>query len=566
MRNIYWTFLLLCVAVCGYAQSVFVSATLGDDDNSGQTWETAKKTLPAALALVVDSTSGVGSGDVYMMVGNYHLTAEVNIPAGVTVRGGYRTDSHSTDTTLRRFPGVNSRWTDTTYCSIISGAGTHRIARVSGVIDGCVVRNGYTDGIGGGLLLDGGTARHCVIKECDAIDPLDATAQGGGVYVRNNAYLLNCVVTNNRADDGAAVAGSGSTLINNTITNNSPLGCGPVQDYDGNVYKTVVIGDQCWMRENLRTTHFSDGTPIPLYQPGDPMGSYRYNGYNPNMNAEILQTYGYIYSGFAVRGVAHPTSTGVYNMPVSGWDTITTCGIRIFDDGGENGIYSNNCNGYLVLLPGQEGQMMTLTGTYESESCCDRLVVYDGIGTESELGTYYGTGSFSVTSTTGSLTLRFYSDGGAQYSGLRLEAKCGADSLRHLCPEGWHVPTDAEWTQLVNYVGAQPKYRCDNNTTYIAKSLASKQNWQEGAWSNCQVGFYTSRNNATWFSAYPSGYWNQSNNTYYSYGGYAGYWSSTPEGNNNLWLREFYYNSSGVERLNQGMWSYAYTVRCLKND
>ena len=36
-----------------------------------------------------------------------------------------------------------------------------------------------------------------------------------------------------------------------------------VQDQDGNSYAVVQIGSQCWMRSNLRTTHFSDGTEIP---------------------------------------------------------------------------------------------------------------------------------------------------------------------------------------------------------------------------------------------------------------------------------------------------------------
>jgi len=36
-----------------------------------------------------------------------------------------------------------------------------------------------------------------------------------------------------------------------------------VTDYDGNVYGTIQIGNQLWMKENLKSLHYSDGTPIP---------------------------------------------------------------------------------------------------------------------------------------------------------------------------------------------------------------------------------------------------------------------------------------------------------------
>ena len=322
------TVMAICVCVCmSQAQNVFVDAAAADDSGAGTSWATAKQTLAAGLA------QAGANGTVFVKAGSYSTDAELVIPAGVTVMGGFAPSSTGTDTSLRNLPGANLHWNDNTWCTIVTGAGDHRIATVHGMLDGCVIRHGFTDTYGGGVLIDGAnaTVRYCVIKECDAINDGETPAEGGGAYLQNSGTLLNCVVTECRGDKGAGVAGGNGSLVSNTITRNRPTDCGVVADYDGNLYKTVVIGDQCWMRENLRTTHYADGTAISEGTTTSTTEPYRYKGYvseTQHVQApNIFVRCGYFYNWTAVMHGAPSSNanpSGVQGICPDGWHVPST--------------------------------------------------------------------------------------------------------------------------------------------------------------------------------------------------------------------------------------------------
>ena len=143
-----------------------------------------------------------------------------------------------------------------------------------------------------------------------------------------------------------------------------------------------------------------------------------------------------------------------------------------------------------------------------------------------------------------------------------------------LCPEGWHVPTQAEWDQLTTYMVRQSSYWCDDEEpTFIAKALAGTHHYINQseeiiyAWQNdnksCAVGNdrgNIAKTNTSGFSAFPAGYWKI---TFDGYRQSANFWTSTPE-DNNAWV---YYLSHSQEMLR----SYkedkktAVSVRCVKN-
>jgi uncharacterized protein (TIGR02145 family) len=77
---------------------------------------------------------------------------------------------------------------------------------------------------------------------------------------------------------------------------------GTLNDIDGNTYKTIQIGSQTWMAENLKTTKYNDSTEIYLIADWRSWSSLNIPGYCWYKNDAITnkEIYGALYNGFAM--------------------------------------------------------------------------------------------------------------------------------------------------------------------------------------------------------------------------------------------------------------------------
>ena len=136
---------------------------------------------------------------------------------------------------------------------------------------------------------------------------------------------------------------------------------------------------------------------------------------------------------------------------------------------------------------------------------------------------------------------------------------------RNLAPEGWHVPSVAEWTILVNYLIANG-YNYDGTTIgdKTAKALADSSSW--AAYSGIgAIGNDLTKNNRSGFSGLPGGYRIGGNGAFDQLGHYGILWSYTKYDTNNTWYRDLDYNGSklyGYYDSNKG----GNSIRCLMND
>jgi uncharacterized protein (TIGR02145 family) len=123
-----------------------------------------------------------------------------------------------------------------------------------------------------------------------------------------DAFLDNCDVcdsdtTNDCIQDCAGIWGGNSSDIDDD---------GICDWNDGDTYSTIQIGDQLWMAENLKATHFQDGTPIPTGYSDSEWKNIDDN--SSGAYAVYDDTYGYLYNWYTV-------DTG--NLAPEGWHVPT---------------------------------------------------------------------------------------------------------------------------------------------------------------------------------------------------------------------------------------------------
>lgn len=113
-----------------------------------------------------------------------------------------------------------------------------------------------------------------------------------GGLTAGTTYYLRAYATNSQGTSYGAEL-SFTTLASISIDE--------IRDIDGNVYNTIIIGSQQWLVQNLRVTHYADGTEIPEVTNNttfrdDTTGCFTYY----DNNSANRSTYGCLYSGYAI--------------------------------------------------------------------------------------------------------------------------------------------------------------------------------------------------------------------------------------------------------------------------
>ena len=135
----------------------------------------------------------------------------------------------------------------------------------------------------------------------------------------------------------------------------------------------------------------------------------------------------------------------------------------------------------------------------------------------------------------------------------------GGNAIKNICPTGWHVPTDSEWTNLIQHLDntALPSTVGSQSSIAGGKIKSNSTLWNAPN---------TGANNSSNFSALPSGH-RFTDGRFIDLGLSTYFWSATEMSINSSGaiIRNFYYNLNDAYRDDTVAKSIGSAVRCLKN-
>ena len=203
-------------------------------------------------------------------------------------------------------------------------------AEITGITPTTAFSGGYITDDGGGTITASGvcwsTAQNPTLDNNFTTDGSESDAYSSaisGLTAKTN-YYVRAYATN---EAGTAYGNqlSLTTTGISAIIFNSDLTYGTVSDIDGNVYKTIQIGTQTWMAENLKTTKFNDATSVPNVTDLNAWNDLESPGYCWCLNdaSTYKAVYGALYNWYAVNtGKLCPS--GWHAPSYDEWNTLVT--------------------------------------------------------------------------------------------------------------------------------------------------------------------------------------------------------------------------------------------------
>jgi len=179
----------------------------------------------------------------------------------------------------------------------------------------------------GGLILSDGGAEVSDKGICYNTQPLP-TLSGDHVSVGPGSGLFSIILTGLNPDTRYYVRGYATNEAGTAYSAQLILQTmyGTMTDRDSNIYQTVRIGDQVWMAENLRVTHFMNGAPIPNrtdYTQWAQVDNGAFCWYANDY--EIYgQYYGALYNSYALTDPRGLCPDGWHIPRIGEWDTLVS--------------------------------------------------------------------------------------------------------------------------------------------------------------------------------------------------------------------------------------------------